>query len=87
MAGAGIIDGDIAVIQKKDHVENGDIAAVLIDQEATLKRVYLSSEKLVLKADNPIYEDLEFTVGNSNFIRIIGCFQGIIRTEHYRCNS
>ena len=56
MTGAGIRNGDIAIIHRQDGVENGQKAAVLIEQEATLKRVYLSSNSLVLKADNPAFE-------------------------------
>ena len=49
MMGAGIRNGDIAIIQRRDRVENGEIAAVLIEQEATLKRVYLIDERLILE--------------------------------------
>jgi repressor LexA len=87
MTGAGIRNGDIAVIQKRDCVENGEIAAVLIDQEATLKRVYLSSESLVLKSENPAFEDLKYATGKSDPIRILGHYQGIVRTGNNRCCS
>lgn len=84
MTGSGIRNGDIAIIQRRDCVENGEIAAVLIEQEATLKRVYLSSESLILKADNPDFKDLKYAKGESNLIRILGLYQGIIRTEKNR---
>jgi len=87
MTDAGIRNGDIAVIQRQDGVENGEIAAVLIEQEATLKRVYLSSDSLVLKADNPAFEDLTYAKGKSDLIRILGRYQGIVRTANYRCYS
>ena len=87
MTGAGIKNGDIAVIQIRDCVENGEIAAVLIDQEATLKRVYLSSESLVLKSENPAFEDLKYAAGKSDLIRILGRYQGIVRTGNNRCCS
>lgn len=87
MTGAGIRNGDIAVIKRKSCVENGEIAAVLIDQEATLKRVYLSSNSLVLKADNPSFGDLEYTPDKSDVIIILGRYLGIIRTENNRCWS
>ena len=87
MTGAGIRNGDIAVIQRRDCVENGEIAAVLIEQEATLKRVYLSSNSLVLKAENPAFEDLKYATGKSNLIRILGRYQGIVRTGNNRCCS
>ena len=84
MTGAGIKHGDIAVIKKQDCVENGKIAAVLIEQEVTLKRVSLSSELLVLKSENPAFEDLKFAAGKSDFIRILGRYRGIVRTGNNR---
>lgn len=87
MTGAGIKNGDIAVIQRRGCVDNGEIAAVLIEQEATLKRVYLSSESLVLKSDNPAFEDLKYAKDMSDFIHILGRYKGIVRTENNRCCS
>jgi repressor LexA len=55
MIGARINDGDIVFIRKQPDVENGEIAAVLIDGEATLKRVYKKNGALVLQAENPKY--------------------------------
>lgn len=55
MIGARINDGDIVFIRKQPDVENGEIAAVLIDDEATLKRVYKKNGALVLQAENPKY--------------------------------
>jgi repressor LexA len=85
MIGAGIRDGDIAIIQRRECVENGEIAAVLIENEATLKRVFLFAHKLVLKAENPAYKALRYTGDKRNFIRILGRYQGIIRTQNSRC--
>lgn len=87
MKGAGIRNGDIAIIQKRDSVENGEIAAVLIEREATLKRVYLASDSLVLKAENPAFEDLKFVKGKCDLIRILGRYQGIVRTMNNRSRS
>lgn len=80
MTGAGIRNGDIAVIKKTESVANGEIAAVLIEQEATLKRVYLSSKSLVLKSENPFFKDLTYDIAKNDFVRILGRYQGIIRT-------
>lgn len=87
MTGAGIKNGDIAVIQRRDCVENGEIAAVLIDQEATLKRVYLSSESLVLKSENPAFEDLKYAAGKIDPVRVLGRYRGIVRTRNNRWRS
>lgn len=74
MTGARIMDGDIVLIKKQDMVENGQIAAVIIENEATLKRVMYFKEKntLILKPENPRYEDLIYTNDELNQIRILG---------------
>nr|WP_319397113.1 transcriptional repressor LexA [uncultured Desulfobacter sp.] len=81
MTGAGIKNRDIAIIKWQDSVNNGEIAAVLIDNEATLKRVVLSSDRLILKPENPAFKDLEVPKNNNDTIRILGLYKGIIRTE------
>lgn len=53
MTGARIFDGDLLLIRKQPDVENGEIAAVLIDDEAVLKRVYKVGDQLVLQSENP----------------------------------
>ena len=53
MINARIYDGDIVCIRKQPVVENGEIAAVLIDDEATLKRVYIYADKIILQPENP----------------------------------
>ena len=76
MINARIMDGDIVYIRKQEHVESGEIAAVLIndctESEATLKRVYISSDKIRLCAENPAYKDIVFFEDDINKIRILG---------------
>lgn len=79
MTGAGILNGDMAVIASCNRVENGDIAAVLIEDDATLKRFYLSSDRLVLKSENPLFEDLTYPSNSCSDIRVLGRYLGIIR--------
>lgn len=84
MTGARIYDGDIVFIQQADMVEDGEIAAVIIEDEATLKRVSYYPEKdlLILKAENSKYEDLIYSGEELNHIRILGravAFQSDIR--------
>ena len=84
MIGARIYDGDIVFIRKQEMVNNGEIAAVIIDDEATLKRVNYYPEKdlLILKAENSQYEDLVYTGEQLNHIIILGkavAFQSDIR--------
>ena len=76
MINARIMDGDIVYIRKQDIVENGEIAAVLMDDysesQATLKRVYISDDKIRLCAENPNYQDMIFFEEDMNKVRIIG---------------
>lgn len=74
MTGARIFDGDIVFIREMPMVENGDIAAVIIDNEATLKRVYYYPEqgKLILNPENPAYEPLVYLGDELNQIRVLG---------------
>lgn len=74
MIDARINDGDIVFIRSQNQVDNGEIGVVIIDDEATLKRVYYYPEKntLILKAANPKYEDFIFTNEELNSIHIIG---------------
>ena len=84
MIGARICDGDEVFIEQTDLVNNGEIAAVVVDGEATLKRVYYypEEEKLILNAENPAYEPLVFVGAELEHIRILGkavAFQGRLR--------
>lgn len=76
MINARICDGDIVFIQKQDIVENGEIAAVIVnnDSEATLKRFYYYVEKnmVILKAENPAFEDMIFSNDELNNFHILG---------------
>ena len=72
MINARIHDGDIVYIRQQPEVENGQIAAVLIDNEATLKRIYLYTDKLVLTPENPAYPPMIFTGSELEQIRILG---------------
>ena len=74
MIGARINDGDIVFIRKQDVVENGEIAAVLIEDDATLKRVQYDRDAgiLLLSAENPRYETMIFTGEQLNRIKILG---------------
>lgn len=72
MTGARIYDGDIVFIRSQPTVENGEIAAVIINDEATLKRVYLKNGQLTLVAANPEYEPMVFSGRELETIHIIG---------------
>ena len=72
MINARIFDGDIVYIRQQDTVESGQIAAVLIDNEATLKRVRLFEDHISLEPENPQYRPLIYWGEEMNTIRILG---------------
>lgn len=75
MIGARIKDGDIVYIRQQPDVENGEIAAVLIDDvetEATLKRIYKGEDQITLMPANENYSPLVYVGENMNRVRIIG---------------
>lgn len=74
MKGARIYNGDVVFIKEQPLVENGQIAAVIIDNEVTLKRWYYYPEnkKLVLQAENPDYEPFVFVGAELDNIRCLG---------------
>lgn len=72
MINARINNNDIVYIRKQNIVDNGEIAAVLIDNEATLKRVYIYDDKVVLQPENTKYAPLVYSKEEMNNVRIIG---------------
>lgn len=72
MINARIYNGDIVYIREQSEVENGEIAAVRIGDEATLKRVYYNGKRIILRACNPLFEDLEYEGEALNDIEILG---------------
>ena len=74
MIGARIYDGDAVFIRSQPMVENGEIAAVIIDDEATLKRVYYdrAHARLQLVPENPAYSPLVYVGEELDNIRILG---------------
>lgn len=73
MINARIFDGDIVCIRQQSEVENGEIAAVLVDsEEATLKRVKLYDDHIILEPENPMYKPLVFWGEEMNNVRILG---------------
>lgn len=73
MTGARICDGDIVYIKQQPTIENGQIAAVLIDGvEKLLKRVYITDETIILQAENPAYPPRSYHKEDMNRVSIIG---------------
>ena len=74
-----LLDGDTVFFREQDDVDDGQIAAVIIDGSATLKHVYHLPHGVQLVADNPKYPPMIFDAQNSESARIIGLAVGYQR--------
>ena len=74
-----IHDGDLVAIRKDVEVENGEIAAVRIEDEATLKHVYLHADYIELRPENPAYSSIIRRKEEMNDVAIEGKAVGLCR--------
>ena len=72
MIGARINDGDIVFIRQQDDVDDGEIAAVILDDAITLKRIFHIKNGLQLLSMNDKYAPMIYTFEECNCIRILG---------------
>lgn len=72
MINARIFDGDIVTIRRQSIVENGEIAAVVIGDEATLKRVYYIENGIMLVPENPAYKPMVYTGEECQQVLVLG---------------
>ena len=82
MINAHIFNGDLVFIKQQPDVDNGQIAAVAIDNEATLKRVYKYPNRVELRPENPLFPVLQFEGEEMQNVRILGravAFLGAVR--------
>lgn len=80
MVNAGIFDGDIAVLRSGPDFSDGDIAAVVVEEEATLKRVFKTKRGVRLHAENPAYADrFVWSEQIKQSFRLAGVLVGTIR--------
>jgi len=77
MVGERILDGDLLLIRQQDEVENGEIAVVLVGEEALLKKVTKTNDMIILESANPNYPIKMFPI-KDNSIRIIGKLKHIL---------
>jgi repressor LexA len=76
MESAGIMDGDIAVIQQQNTVRNGEIAVVMLDEAVTIKTFYRESARIRLQPENPKYSPIYC----SRDVRVLGRLAHILRS-------
>jgi repressor LexA len=81
MVGAGIADGDLVVVRRQRTAKDGDIVAATIGAETTLKRLRRVRGRVVLRAENPEYPDIE--IGDQDLM-IHGVVVGLLRQLHHR---
>ncbi|MDR0623499.1 MAG: transcriptional repressor LexA [Treponema sp.] len=74
MSGAGIMDGDTAIIEKQHTVRNGEIAVAVVDDAVTLKRFYKESARIRLQPENPAYSPIY-----TRNVRVLGRLAQIMR--------
>ncbi|MFH1226561.1 MAG: transcriptional repressor LexA [Planctomycetota bacterium] len=86
MINAQINNGDTVIIRQQPTVENGQIAAVVIEDEATLKRVYFETGRIRLQPENDSMKPMMVYPANKN-VRIAGKMLMVMRQEHKRERS
>lgn len=72
MQNARIYNGDLVYVRRQPAVENGEIAVVLVDGEATVKRVYDKDDALVLRPENEAYADMVYPKNGERQISVLG---------------
>ncbi len=76
MVEAGILDGDLVVVRRQDDANDGEIIAALVEEEeATVKRIRRRDGKVVLESENPAYEPMVF----ERDVRILGKVVSVLR--------
>lgn len=78
------LDGDLVFIRRQPDVRDGQIAAVVVGDEATLKRVYHVTNGVQLISENPEYGPMLYTEDDVNDIHLIGLAVGFMRWEKQR---
>ena len=81
MKNAGILSGDIAVLNRQSDVADGEIAAVLLDDDATLKFLHRRPGAVVLRGANPAFPDIILSSDAPRSVQILGKYVGLIRQQ------
>ena len=78
MIKAGILDGDKIVVRRQPTAENGEIVVALVDDSATVKRLYRRDGQIILHPENDALSDMVFEDGE---VIILGKVLGLMRTD------
>jgi len=79
MIEAHILDGDYVIVKRQQEARDGDIVAVCISDEATVKRILRGPDRIVLKAENRAVEDIEVEGSDLQSFRILGVVTAVVR--------
>jgi len=74
-----LLPGDLVMVRVQPRVARGEIAVILVNEEATLKRVFEEAGGLVLKGDNPDFTPLRFSPEEVDEVQILGKVTGVYR--------
>ena len=77
MIDAGIMDGDKIIVRRQKNAENGEIVVALVDDSATVKRIYYRDNQVVLHPENEMLADMVFA---TNEVSILGKVVGLMRS-------
>ena len=78
MIGAHICPGDQALVRRQSTAENGDIVVALLNDEATVKRIFFRPDGIVLQPENPAMPPIQVKKSEKSF-QIVGKVVGILR--------
>ena len=78
MIGAHICPGDQALVRRQSTAENGDIVVALLNDEATIKRIFFKPNGILLQPENPAMPPIEVRKGEKSF-QILGKVVGLLR--------
>lgn len=78
MTGAGILDGDLVAVRMQPEVAQGEIGVVIVNDEATVKRVHVRRRKVRLVSENPAFTPMEFDA-RTDEVRVVGVVAGVMR--------
>jgi repressor LexA len=79
MIGDGILPGDYVFVKKQLHADDGDIVVAMIDDEATVKRVYFEGERIRFQPSNPRMAPIYVREADFKSTMILGVVVGVYR--------
>jgi repressor LexA len=79
MVGAHILDGDLVVVKAQEYADDGEIVAVRVDDEATIKRLYRKGDQVVLKPENEAMSPMVYEGPECEDVKVLGVVAAVVR--------